>query len=851
MQTPWSHSGDDIIKHWQSHIEQGLTESEATTRLTQYGPNTIILEPGPSRLQIFLFQFKGPIVVVLSLGMGVSFALKKYLDGASIGLILLLNAFIGYFQEFKAEESILALKKLSVPQAKVLRDGKVIMISSDEIVPGDILVLEAGDFVVADARILSARQLAVDESVLTGESIPVEKETLPLAADVPLADRKNMLFSGTNISAGSVKAVVTGTGGQTEVGKIASMMAQSKPGPTPLQKRLEKVSQRLLGLGGIVAVLVVVAGIYKGLSFEMILMEAISLTVAAIPEGLPTVVTLALVMAVYRMSKKKVIMRKMPAVETLGSTDIICSDKTGTLTTGKMQVRELFLLNGDLDRALEALILCNNASLEGVGVGDSTEVALLAHAKDQKNITETKSLFPRLYEWSFDSDRKRMSVAVQSQDRTILYLKGAPESVLSRSQLSEEERAHVQKRLTDFSSSGMRTLALAYKILDVKQFDKVHHDEVENGMTFIGLVALADPPRSESIDAIARCRKAGIKVMMITGDHPLTARSMAFELGLTENRESRVLTGVDLDQMSDQEFEKDVEEVLVYARVSPEHKLRIVSLLEKHGHTVAMTGDGVNDGPALKRASIGIAMGKSGTEVARQASAMILTDDNFASIVDAVEEGRALHSNIRRTLQYLLSTNLAEIMVVLGASFVGLGSPLSPLAILWINLVTDGLPSLSLAVERVPDHFIENSTRPSPESFFNTRFYVELFSVGLLIAAMALGVYFWVFKTSGGGASTAASAAFTFMVYSILLRSFSSRSDSLTYFQLRINWFHLVSVAIPMLLQWGLVSWEVTRNLFQIEKLSWEMNFYLLGAGLIPVTILELIKIVRQKTQHP
>lgn len=845
MQTPWSQSGDDILQYWKTSIEHGLTDSEAKQRLNQYGPNVLELEPGPSRLHIFVSQFKSPIFVVLSIGMVVSFALGKFWDGSSIGLIVLLNGFIGYFQEFKAETSLQVLKKLSTPKAKTLRNGKIILVPSSEIVPGDILVLESGDFIVADARVIDAHQLAVDESILTGESVPVSKENLVLSGNIQLADRTNMLFSSTNICAGSAKAVVVGTGSNTEVGKIASLMFKAKSESTPLQKRLDKVSKRLLSVGGIVAILVGITGFIKKLTFEQILMEAISLTVAAIPEGLPTVVTLALVMAVYRMSKKKVIIRRMPAVETLGSTDIICSDKTGTLTTGKMKVRELFLLNGQLDRALEALVLCNNASLEGVGVGDSTEVALLAHAQDQTNITELRNLFPRLYEWSFDSDRKRMSVAVWSRDKILLYLKGAPESVIACSQLNEKERETIQKTLIEFSSAGMRTLALAYKDLNLDKFDKVHHSTVEKEMNFIGLVALADPPRKESIEAIAKCHKAGIKVVMITGDHPLTASAMAYELGLTDQRQSRVLTGSDLDNMNEEEFDREVEGILVYARVSPEHKLRIVSLLEKHGHTVAMTGDGVNDGPALKKASIGIAMGKDGTEVARQASAMILTDDNFSSIVDAVEEGRALHSNISRTLQYLLSTNLAEIMVVLGASFVGLKSPLSPLAILWINLVTDGMPSLALAIEEVPKKFIESSFRPSPVSFFNPRFYFELVGVGLLIAMMTLGVYLWMIKVSEP--DIAGSAAFTFLVYAILLRSFSSRSDHLTYFQLEINWFHILAVTIPMILQWGLVSWSFTRQLFQIEKLSWEMNLYLLALGFIPVSLLELIKIYRQK----
>ena len=847
MKAPWAATADEVVKQFNSHLQLGLGSEQAQTLLLQFGRNALPEEQGPTLRELFLKQFRGPVTLALGLGMIISFFFHQPWDGGSIGLILLLNACIGFYQERRAEVSLNALKKLSTPKARVLRESRIDEIESALVVPGDILWFEAGDCVVADCRILESYQLTADESILTGESLPLEKTADPIFFNAILSDQKNMLFSGTIISSGRAKVIAVATGTQTELGKIAKLIEVARPNETPLQKRLENVTQKLLGLGGVVTIIVLIIGLLRHSPWNLILMEAISLTVAAIPEGLPTVVTLALVMAVFRMSKKNALVRNLSSVETLGSTDVICSDKTGTLTTGKMQVCELFLLQGDLDKALETLILCNNATLEGIGLGDSTEVALLSYANEQTSVMEMRSSFPRLYEWSFDSQRKRMSVAVKSFGRIAIYLKGAPESVLTCCALSDLERNKISEVLTKFSGQGMRTIALAYK--NVRE-EGLHHDweTVERDMIFIGLVGLADPPREESRSSVLKCHSAGIRVIMMTGDHPLTALIIAHKLSIVDESQAKVLTGLDIDQLSEPEFKHTIESVNVYARVSPEQKMRIVAALETAGHTVAMTGDGVNDAPALKKASIGISMGKVGTEVARQASDVVLMDDHFSTIVDAVEEGRAIHDNISRSLQYLLSTNLAELLVVLGASVMGLLPPLTPFAILWINLVTDGLPSLAIACEKVPASFLERSQRPSPTTFFNRRFYVELFTVSFSITLLTLAVYFYALNQENS--LVAGTYVFNFIVFSVLLSSFSNRSGHLAFWEMKINRFHIIAVFIPFVLQFLLQQWQVSRERLRIVSLSFEENISLFFLSSLPLLVMECLKLWRRENSH-
>jgi Ca2+-transporting ATPase len=847
LKGPWACSVDEVVHHFNSHVITGLSSSYAEILLKETGRNSLPEEKGASWPMLFFKQFRSAVTYVLGIGMLVSFYFGHPWDGGSIGLILLLNAGIGFFQERKAEISLKALKKLSTPKARVLRDSKIIEIDAELVVPGDILIFETGDCVIADGRVVESYQLFADESILTGESLPLEKGSDPVEVDAILAEQKNMLFSGTIISSGRAKVITIATGLNTELGKIAKLIEAADPHETPLQKRLNNVTHKLLGLGLILTAFVCLRGFYRQQPLHIILMDAISLTVAAIPEGLPTVVTLALVMAVFRMSKKNALIRNLTSVETLGSTDVICTDKTGTLTTGKMEVADLFLLRGESDKALEVLILCNNATLDGIGSGDSTEVALLSYAKTKTSVMKMRLNFPRLYEWTFDSERKRMSVAVQSSGKLAVYLKGAPESVLNCCLMNDSERQRVGEMLTNFSGQGMRTIALAYKAINEQELNQ-GWELIERDMNFIGLVALADPPRDGSRASVLKCRSAGIRVIMMTGDHPLTALHIAHHLSIIDEKAAQVLTGGDINKLADDQFNQLLASVNVYARVSPEQKMKIVEGLEASGHTVAMTGDGVNDAPALKKASIGIAMGMTGTEVARQASDVILMDDHFSTIVDAVEEGRALHANISRSLQYLLATNLAELLVVLGASVMTPLPPLNPLAILWINLVTDGLPSLAIACEKVPESFLEKSQRPSPSSFFNKRFYVELMVISFTITVFALTIFYHVLQKTNS--NVAGSYIFNFLVFSVLLSSFANRSGHLAFWEMKPNRFHLLAVLIPFLLQILIQKWHFAKDQLHIESLSFKENIILFLLSLIPLLLMESIKLFRREKSH-
>lgn len=835
----WSQEILETLEYFKVNRLEGLTDKQAQERVKTYGKNILKTEKKVTDLQIFLKQFMNPMVYTLGGATLVALLLGEKLDAIAIILILLINSFMGYFQEAKANAAISALKKLTVPHARVLREGKIKIIPSEDVVPGDIIQLEAGDYVTADGRLLEAFQLSADEAPLTGESLPVSKNADQLPSDTLLAERKNMVHAGSAISNGSGKAVVTATGMKTEIGKIAELLQSTEIKETPLQKRLEVVSNRLILLGGVVIILVIILRYLAGDPWFEIFISAISLAIAAIPEGLPTVVILALALAVRRMTKRKAIMRNLGAVETLGSTDVICSDKTGTLTTGIMSVREIFLPD-DLLKAsfMEALILCNNASLDHGGSGDPTEKALLEYANHEDYLLKDIHFkFPRIHEWSFDSVRKRMSVAVKSKGGTRIVTKGAPEAMIERCILSAEKKELITQKIHEMTSKGQRLLAVAEKYSE----PAIDAETVEKDMSFLGLVAMADPPKSETIKAIRECQDAGIKVIMITGDHPATAKAIALELGIAvPGRFEDVLTGRELEGINADDFKQRVKKTAVYARVSPFHKLRIVEALQSNGHIVAMTGDGVNDAPALKKAQIGVAMGKAGTEVARQASSMILTDDDFSTIVSAVQEGRAIYGNIKRTIQYLLSTNLAEILIVLGSSILSLPVPFTPIGLLWINLVTDGFPSLALAAEPLDKNILKESTRPSPSTFFDKRFLVELFLVGVIMTILCLGMY--SYKLNSDNPEEARTYAFSFLVYMTLFRSFSCRSERKAYFELKMNHYHLLSVVIPIVLQIGLAKTELYQELFQVHELSFKEHTLLIGLSLIPVAMVEFIK---------
>lgn len=843
VNTAWSRDVALILKELEVPADKGLAPAVAEERLRKFGPNAITTRVPVSRWNILLKQITNPVVFILLIAAGVSFFLGEALEAWVILAIVVINSLIGYFQEAKAESAIEALADLSGPKGKVLRDGHVLTVASEAVVPGDILVLEAGDYVVADARVLTSRQLAADEAVLTGESLPIDKNPDPIEESSVLADRTNMVFAGTAISRGTGKAVVTATGLETEIGKIASMMESTSTDKTPLQARLEVVSHKLLLAGMAVIACVIAMGIWKKNDWQDIIMSALSLSVAAIPEGLPTIVTIALVLAVRRMSKRCALVRKMDSVETLGATDVICTDKTGTLTTGKMTVRETWAL--DERKFLETIALCNNASLHGSGSGDTTEIALLKHAAEKGiDLPLLRKENPRLFEWSFDSGRKRMSVAVRSPAGTVFHVKGAPEKLLPHCTLDEAKRHEISGKISEYSRKGMRVLATAMKAESVTDFAKVSADEAESHLTFTGLVAMADPPREESISSIRKCREAGIRVIMMTGDHPETAFAIARELGLLTDGKEKVMTGQELDKLPPQELHAASETVTVFARVSPENKLSLVKELRKSGHVVAMTGDGVNDAPALKASSIGVSMGKGGTEVARQASSIVLTDDNFSTIVDAVEEGRAVHGNIKRTLQYLLSTNLAELLFIFISVLLGFPVPLLPVNLLWLNLVTDGLPSLALAAESVHEDYLRQSQRTSPETFFDRAFVKEMVVVGTIITCMSVGIYVYGVKTAD--VLTGRSYAFNFIVYTILFRSFSCRHERLTFFQMKPNYYLLASVIIPVIFQMLIQESGIFLRAFRVTSLDFRTNVILLGLSIVPVTLTELAKYYRQ-----
>ena len=843
--SPWAMELPNLLAQYSSDLKMGLTQKEIIKARIKFGPNLLIKENKSNRFQIFIKQFKNTMTYMLLFAVLTSFFLNEYLDAIAIILILLLNSIVGYIQEAKAEEAIEALKKLSTPKARVIRGGKTHNIASSDVLPGDILQLEAGDYIVADAYIIDSHQLQCDEAVLTGESMPIDKSAGVLQSDSALSDRSNMLHAGTALTAGSAHALVVSIGMHTEIGKIADLLEKIKSKPTPLQQKLQKVSNNLLIAGLLIMVFVVIIGLIKDDHWVDIFMYSISLAIAAIPEGLPAIVTLALALAIRRMSKRNAIVRKMSAVETLGSTDIICTDKTGTLTTGNMRVRDVFVLNSDDEIKLKlAAVSCNNASLDNGGSGDPTEIALLLMAPEHLKLR-------RLYEWSFESIRKRMSVAVSDEGKNIIYCKGAPETTLPRCVLTKEDKDKIDQAIIEYSIKGSRVLAFATReSSNSENLNQLNSDDIEVNLKFLGLVALADPPKPESIIAINSCKQAGIKVVMITGDHPLTALAIARELGIVDDKmNDLVLSGTQLETLSQEVFKRKVEEVLVYARVTPAQKLKIVKALQENGHTVAMTGDGVNDAPALKKASIGISMGKGGTEVARQASSMILTDDNFATIVSAVEEGRAINGNIKRTIQYLLSTNIAELLIVLGSVLLGLPMPFVPLTLLWINLITDGMPSLALAAEPVEKNFLATSQKPSSESFFSGGFVKEMLFVGILMTIISLSVYTYVLNNAEQ--SVAQGYVFNLLVYLSLLRSFSCRSETKTYFQLKLNPYHVVAVILPISLQLILENTLFFQNLFKISPLSIKEHLLLVVLGAVPVSFIEFNKLIRKKRPCP
>ena len=846
---------------------QGLSSEEAKRRLEIVGPNELVERKKITPFHIFIDQFKSFLVGLLLIASLISAFIGEAVDALAIFVIVIMNSILGFIQEYRAEKALEALKKLVTPRARVIREKREFIIPARELVPGDIIVLESGDRVPADARLLEAVNLEVDESMLTGESIPVPKDAKAiLKENTPLSERKNMVYMGTMVTRGYGKAIVVATGMNTEMGKIAEMVQAIEEEKTPLMKRLDKFGKQIGLVIIFLCVLTFLLGEIRGMPPVTMFMTAVSLAVSAVPEGLPAIVTVTLALGVRDMAKRNAIVRKLASVETLGCTTVICSDKTGTITKNEMTVRKIyingevievtgsgyepkgeFLINNkviniseneDLLLLLRIALLCNHAELVFSGekwniLGDPTEGALVVlAAKAGMRREEELERYPLITEIPFESRRKRMTTIHRTPEgKYIALVKGAPEIILSRckylrknnviKELTYAESQKIIDIVQEMAMGALRVLALAYKEIETLP-QKLDPEKVEQDLIFVGLVGMMDPPREEVKPAINLCRKAGIKVIMITGDHKLTAVAVAKEIGLINNEEeSLVLTGDDLDKISDEELEKIIDNVAIFARVSPEHKVRIVRALKKRGHVVAMTGDGVNDAPALKMADIGVAMGIKGTDVAKEAADMILADDNFATIVAAVKAGREIYDNIRKFIRFLLACNFDEIAVIATSVFTGLELPLLPLQILWINLVTDGGPALALSVDPPDPDIMERPPRKPDEGILHgMKLFIAISSTLQYIGTMAaflLGIF--MLKDS---ISEARTLAFVQAVFFELFVVFNCRSETRSVFRTGVlsNKALLIADLIGLLLTITLVYFPPLQMIFETTTLT-------------------------------
>ena len=777
--------------------EDGLTDKEAESRLMEYGENKLNEKKKKSLALRFFEQFKDVMIIILLIAAVISFVVAcvgddpmEFIEPALIVLIVVLNAVLGLVQENKAEKALDALKNMSAPHARVIRGGTEHVISASEVVPGDIIRLEAGDFVPADARLTESANLKTDESALTGESLPAEKDAdVIITSDAPIGDRDNYIFSGCAVTSGTATAVVTGTGMDTQMGRIAGLLAGEKESKTPLQKKLTKLG-KYLGIVALAACAVVfIVGLTAGIDVMEMFMTAVSLAVSAIPEGLPAIVTVVLSLGVTRMVKKNAIIRRLPAVETLGSASVICSDKTGTLTQNRMTIVHTYAEGeGGADFApaassekvkqmLKLGALCCNGSVNfedgrEVHIGDPTETAIIMAA--HRLGMEKDSLFdkyPRLEELPFDSARKLMTTINEVDGEYIVIVKGAFDVLAERCVSGDTELA--RKACDEMSAQALRVLAFAYKKID-KVPEELVPEQLENKLTFLGLVGMIDPPREEVKDSVRVCREAGIKPVMITGDHVVTATAIAKQLGIFEEGD-RAITGAELDKMSEEELDKNVEHISVYARVSPENKIRIVKAWQKRGKVVSMTGDGVNDAPALKAADIGCAMGITGTDVAKGAADMTLTDDNFSTIVDAVKEGRSIYDNIKKVVGFLLGTNISEIIVVFLAMIIWQKSPFISIQLLWINLITDSLPAIALGMEKAEKDIMQKPPRPKTEGLFAHGYWLRIIVQGCMFAALTLGAYF--IGEHAGGEQCGSTLAFMTLALSQTIHAYNMRSE--------------------------------------------------------------------------
>ncbi len=857
----------EVINELSTDLINGLSSSEAKLRLTKYGLNKIQGKKKKSIFQLFLAQINDIMIYILLIAAIISFVVGEVSDSIIILIVIFINAIIGVIQESKAEKALEALKSMSTPKAIVKRDGNIIEIPSEEVVIGDIIIIDAGRYIPADLRIVEAANLKIEESAFTGESVPSEKNsnTITEGKDVPIGDQHNMAFMSTLVTYGRGIGVVVNTGMNTEIGKIAKMLDSEDENTTPLQKKLAQLG-KILGFAAVgISIIMFLISLFQGRDFLEMFMTSISLAVAAIPEGLPAIVAIVLALGVQRMIKENAIIRKLPSVETLGSVNIICSDKTGTLTINKMTVKKYYvngqiynlksidIKNKETKLLTYGMILCNDAtSKDGVQTGDPTEVALI-DVGNKINIfkDDLNKEFKRVNEIPFDSDRKLMTTVNSYENKYYVFTKGAIDSILKISNkilingeikdFAHKEKSETLNASNLMSDDALRVLALAYKPIDNEH---VPIDELENDLIFVGLMGMIDPPREEVKGSIELSKKAGIRTIMITGDHKNTAVAIAKELGIVEDI-SQAMSGSEIDSYSEEEFTKIVNDFKVFARVSPEHKVKIVKAFKSYGNIVSMTGDGVNDAPSLKAADIGIAMGITGTDVAKGAADMVLTDDNFTTIVKAVEEGRNIFNNIKKSIIFLLSCNLGEIVALFFAILLNWPAPLLPIHILWVNLITDSFPALSLGVDPGDKGVMDLPPKDPKESLFAGRASILLILNGILIGgstlfAFVLGEY--LYPDSLRHAQT---MAFVVLSVSQLFYSLSMRNETKSLFQVGVfkNKWLIASILFGIVVQLAIITIPFTANIFKVYSLDFKDWGIVILISLIPFAINEIVKI--------